>query len=826
MKLSIKHVLIAGIVGLQVVTVSAILFSSYVNTERVLLQHARELMESLAAETIDRSEVFLQPAQTAADLTQRLSDHEVLSHDDPARMERYLFEQLRLHDRFAGIFFGGVDGSFFYVRRAPEERSGSAYATKIISGDGDLRRVALTWRDEDFARIVSETDPTDAYDPRTRPWFTKAVDSGELVWTDPYIFFTSRQPGITTSSPVYDRQGAVSGVVGVDIEIDEISEFLARLKIGENGSAFILGQNGDVIGHPNAELLMQSSSEGPDGLRLTTIEELEDPVGRAAFAALGRSLDTYDFNSQIHTSFTLDGQRHAAIFTPFTSPQWPWVMGIHVPENDFLGAIKQNQKRNIYMAAALTVLACLIGFVLWRSIARPLAMLRENAQRVARGHLAIPPIVDSLYVEISDTAQTFRQMVARLRQNAGENARLTEGLRKFSRAVAQSPAAIVILDPNRRVEYVNPSFTTLTGRTAEDVVGRVAQDVFGAVTDSAGHGYNRAWRTVRSGKIWRGEVKGVRDDGQAYWAAVIISPLRNADDGPAHYVAVATDVTPRKRDEQALRRAGRELEARVEERTRALTQEIEERKRAEERAEQASRVKSNFLANMSHELRTPLNAIIGFADVIRKQLLGPLPGGRYLDYAEDIYASGSHLLQIINDILDISAIEAGRMPLHEDKVDLGDVAKTAVRLIRPQAEARSVHLELKASAGLSTLYADELRLRQIVINLASNAIKFTPPGGRVAITIESEPDGALLLTVADNGIGMTESDIETAMSVFGRVHGGLAGTSEGTGLGLPLTDRLIKAHGGTLRLESRPNEGTKALVRFPPSRVVQVSAAV
>ena len=817
MKPSIRSILVMGIIGLQFVTVSAILFSSYVTTEAVLLGHARQIMENVASDTIDRSEDFLSPAQTAADLTQRLADHNVLSSDNPKSMERYFFEQLRLYPQFAGIYFGSTDGSFFYVKRDDEFAQGG-YRTKIITRDGDARTVELLWRDAEYVEIGRNLDLEDTFDPRTRPWFEKALATRDLVWTNPYIFFTSRQPGITTAAPVLDSEGTITGVVGVDIEITEISTFLARLKIGNSGSAFILNENSDVIAFPDADKIKMPLADRSDGLRFTRIEELDDSLSRAAYASLQRSGNVSDLQSQQFTTFEVEGETFHAIFAPFKNPNWPWTIAIHVPENDFLGKIKENQLFNVYLAVAIAIIACLVGFFLWRSIARPIAALRNNALAITSGDLDSTTAVRSRYMEIQETADAFTHMVAALKQHEIENSALTEGLRTFSRAVEQSPTAIIITTDSGNIEYINPSFTSLTGYTIGEVSGLLPRELVGQETLSAE--CKDLLSVVTSGRIWRGELRLKTKANHEIWCAMTVSPVRNAEGGKGHFIAIAEDITERKQAQEALKSARDELEIRVEERTRELREEVADRKRAEERAETANRVKSRFLANMSHELRTPLNAIIGFSDVIRRELFGPMSSPKYMDYACNIHESGTHLLQLINDTLDLSAIEAGKLALHEERVDLADVSAAASRLISPRAESGKVAMESVIDADLPYLFADELRVKQILINLLSNAVKFTPEGGNVTLSITYDELEGFIIKIKDTGIGMDKAGITISMEVFGHVTNAFSKGHEGTGLGLPLTQKLVQAHDGTLDIASALGVGTTVTIQFPSERAV------
>ncbi|HTP83962.1 MAG TPA: ATP-binding protein [Alphaproteobacteria bacterium] len=234
----------------------------------------------------------------------------------------------------------------------------------------------------------------------------------------------------------------------------------------------------------------------------------------------------------------------------------------------------------------------------------------------------------------------------------------------------------------------------------------------------------------------------------------------------------------------------------------------------------ARQAMSNFLAMMSHELRTPLNAIIGFSDVLQREQFGPLGRPRYVEYARDIHGAGSHLLSLISDILDLSKVQAGRLELHEQPVELGDVVGAAVRLVAERAQTAMLSLSTDIPGDLPPLIADELRLKQMLINLLSNAIKFTLPGGSVKVAARFNGE-EIVVRVTDTGVGIAPEDIPTAFAVFGQVGSPTTRRpAEGTGLGLPLVKALTELHGGRFVLESTVGVGTAATMIFPRERIV------
>ncbi len=236
-------------------------------------------------------------------------------------------------------------------------------------------------------------------------------------------------------------------------------------------------------------------------------------------------------------------------------------------------------------------------------------------------------------------------------------------------------------------------------------------------------------------------------------------------------------------------------------------------------AEEANRAKSDFLANMSHELRTPLNAIIGFSTMIKDEMLGPVGQKRYRDYAADIHGSGEHLLAIISDILDLSKVEAGKMELVDAEFDAAEVMRAAIRLVREKAETDGLALILRPLEKPVKLHADRRAVLQMLLNLLSNAVKFTERGS-VELAASLTPSGGLRFSVRDTGIGMTAAQLAKVLEPFYQVQNALTRDQPGTGLGLPLVDRLIRLQGGRLEIESQPGIGTTASIELPPSRVL------
>ncbi|MBA2587985.1 MAG: PAS domain-containing sensor histidine kinase [Alphaproteobacteria bacterium] len=343
--------------------------------------------------------------------------------------------------------------------------------------------------------------------------------------------------------------------------------------------------------------------------------------------------------------------------------------------------------------------------------------------------------------------------------------------------------------PDGRIRFASPATSPLLGRLPDEIVGLALPTILhpddldavqAALMESSYHG--------RAGSA---EVRLRHKDGHFVWAEIRCRPARESAGEPADIVAVTRDISQRKAQEWAL----------VEARDAALA---------------ANRAKSRFLANMSHELRTPLNAIIGFSEVMTREMFGPV-GPRYQEYSRLIHESGAHLLELINSVLDMSKIEAGKFELAEELFDLGDVADSAVRFLKIPAERAGVALKLDIAPSARLVFADRRAVKQILVNLLSNGVKYTPPGG--VVTVTARPEKGIEITVRDTGTGISKADLEQLGQPFEQVQNAEVRTKEGTGLGLALVKALAVMHGGEAVLASALGEGTIVTVRLPHAAV-------
>jgi PAS domain S-box-containing protein len=382
------------------------------------------------------------------------------------------------------------------------------------------------------------------------------------------------------------------------------------------------------------------------------------------------------------------------------------------------------------------------------------------------------------------------------RMEAGELAlREAEANARELRAILDTATdGVALLDREGRVLGMNRSAEALFGFDSNEIEGRHFSVLFAPESHRAAADYldglavNGVASVLNDGR----EVIGrVREGG----LIPLFMTLGRVGEGSEKFCAVFRDITQWKRAEQELVHSRRE-------------------------AERASSAKSEFLAKISHEIRTPLNAIIGFAEVMMEERLGPVGNERYREYLKDIHASGEHLVSLINDLLDLSKIEAGKLDLAFSSVDLNEIASQSMALMQPQANRERIIIRTALAVNLPPVVADARSIRQIVLNLLSNSIRFTPPGGQVIVSTTFTETGEVHLRVRDTGIGMSETEIKTALEPFRQIATSGRGKTGGTGLGLPLTKALVEANRATFSIKSTVNAGTLVEIAFPSTRVL------
>jgi len=762
------------------------------------------------------------------------------------------------------------------------------------------------------------------YDPRTRPWYILAKENlGKLVRTTPYTSVTSLDVNIGVVAALLDEQGQVYGVVGIDITLDNLTDYIENVKVGRNGYMVLLDEDGMFLASRNKAEIFQS------------IEAIyKDDIDRLFEEGQGVVTLTKKLKKQY-------------LFFD-TSPELGWSLGMIIPAEEINSEVRSSV--NGILLALFLALALLSGLTLvglQNFVVKPLKKLDEGTGLIARtgnldhhieirsgdeiGHLAqsFNKMIDSIgkaekglkeseaelrkhrdhleelvgertkelseeiaerkrteealreseaeyrllvdnmpgivYKGLADWSVAFRddkietmlgcraeefnsrerkwsdfivekdlQAVHeafvkalktdksfvreyRVRTVGGETLWVSdrgtivcnekgeidyvsgiffdvterkeaeEELLKLSRAMEQSPASVVITDRKGAIEYVNPNFVKVTGYSAEEAIGQNPR-----ILKSGEHSaefYEGLWKEILKGNVWRGEFRNRKKSGELYWESSSISPIRNAAAEITHFVAVKMDITERKRMEKEL------IQAKL-------------------AADAASQAKSDFLANMSHELRTPLNGVIGYAQILQRDRTLSKKQRESLDGVENC---GQHLLNLINDVLDLSKIEAGRLEVDLAPCDLHHLLQSVADIISQRTEEKGLAFSLDVSPEVPQgIIADSTKLRQVLVNFLGNAVKFTNEGS-ITLKVKEAADKRLEFIVQDSGIGMTPKELAEVFDPFTQAEGGKV--SGGTGLGLAISQRIVSALDGELEVESEPGKGTCFTILHPLTEV-------
>ena len=639
--------------------------------------------------------------------------------------------------------------------------------------------------------------------------------------------FTETRTGRTWYGPVYFRKdsepymalaiphGTNAAVSSAEVNLKFIWDVVSQIRIGKFGYAYVVDAGGYLIAHPDISLV----------LKKTDLSGL--PQIRAARAA-APAADGWD-EGMIATS--LDGRRSLVAHT--TIAPLGWIVMVEQPLIEAFAPLRGSILRTALLMLAGVLVSVAASLVLARKMARPIEALHTGAARIGAGDLAHQIDVKTRD-ELEDLAVEFNRMTARLREShATLEQRVEERTAELREALDQQTATSEILRViSGSLANVQPVFEAIARNAS-----RLAEAMFAAVLHYDGARFHLVARENVPHEVEslfpiepRGliaamlETRGIvySDDVQTdprsqyrhiaaamgYRSAAFVPMLRGGD--VIGCIFVGRGVVQAFTDKQiALLKTFADQAVIAIENVR-LFHEIQEKTR---QLEAANRHKDEFLASMSHELRTPLNAVIGFSEVLLERMFGEL-NDKQEEYLGDILASGRHLLSLINDILDLAKIEAGRMELDLEDFDLAQAIDNAVVLVRERATRKGLVLETALAPALGAVRADQRKIKQVLLNLLSNAVKFTPEGGRVEVRAE-RADDHVEVSVSDTGIGIAVEDQETVFEEFRQVGTDYAKKHEGTGLGLTLSRKFVELHGGRIAVKSRLGEGSTFTFTLP-----------
>ncbi|MDJ1180907.1 ATP-binding protein [Roseofilum sp. BLCC_M91] len=769
------------------------------------------LVTQLQQETGDRIQQHLKSyLRTPYLVNQNIVDAIELGYlniDNLRTMEPYFLKQIRNFPNIGYIQAGNEEREFYGVEQRNDgglnieiSDALTSYTIHTYATDDQGRRT------EKLLRVSSD------YDPRPRPWYVPAATQNHSAWSEIYTYVTYPRLALTIGTPIYDQDNQFKGVIGTDLTLLGINQFLSQLKIGQSGQAFILEKPGFLVATSTDEQPFITPTEQKQLTRLMATDSQQFLTQQTTqfliqhFGGLSKISQTQQID------FKLQGVRHFLNVISYQD-EWglDWLIVIVVPESDFMAQINANTRTTILLCLGALVIAILLGICTSRWISQPILSLVESSKAMAQGNLS-QQVKGGNITELKFLAQTFNQMAVQLKesfdtleqrvQERTEDLRLSqERLQLVNESVNDG-----IWDWNITLNevYFSPRWKKMLGYDESEIT-----NVFSS------------WETLVHPEDLPGAKQVIEDHLQGKIKTFYMEFRMRHKQGHDVWILSRAKVVERDSRGQPLRMVGSHTD-------------ISDRKQAElelqaakEIADSANRAKSEFLANMSHELRTPLNGILGYAQIMHRAT----DLNQHRKGVDVIEQAGSHLLTLINDILDLAKIEARKMELFPKDLHLPSFLVGVAEIARVRAENKGITLQFWPDERLPTgIKADEKRLRQLLLNLLGNAIKFTDQGNvTFSVTnqqVTAENLARIRFTIQDTGVGMSQEQIEKIFLPFEQV-GSTSRRSEGTGLGLTICRQISQMMDSEIEVNSTLGMGTifRFEINFPISSEWVSSAA-
>ena len=799
MRISIRWVVIVSCIILVWGTHLIITPSVYFSTKKVMLRHTKDIMKNISDLTLQETQNFFSIARGSARLTKKLISSKVVNTDsgDIKKLEQYFFDQLEIYPQFAGIYLALPNGNFYYVSRNAS-KSTDGYRTKVIQHNSQNRETRLIWRDKDMNITLKEIDKKDTYDPRIRPWYIKAAKEKQIIWTDPYIFFTSQKPGITTAGPIYNKKGEINGIVGVDIQLDVLSNFISKLRVGKTGLAFMMNQDKAVIAFPDPEQLKHVNEKKPGKIRLPKINELENQICSKAYDSIEwKNLNTNNDNhgKSIFGTFQFENKKYYTMFTPVPESKVSWMIGLYIPEEDYFGEINANQKQNQLFALIISVIATIAGLIMASSITRPISELDQEAQKIKNNDYQTLPEIKSGFIEIQRTANTFHEMKKAVIDYKKE---LMEK-EKIHRAITDTANdAIIMVDTKGEVSYWNMAAEIIFGYSKAEAAGNNVYDMIipekdrknadSILSDFCITGNKDALKTNI-------EIITLHKNGDTI--PVELSVARIKIETTWYAIAIIRDITIRKKVEAEKINVIKQLQ-------------------------QSQKMESigTLAGGISHDFNNILFPILGNTEILRLEI----PAGSQLqDNINEIYAATLRASALAKQILTFARPESQEIK----PIEIQPIINEALTLMRSVIPT-TIKIQQNIEKDYSIIKADPTHIHQIIMNLATNAYHaMENTGGELTVSLKKvlvttsdiissdmKPGEYVCLSIADTGKGMSEDVIEKIFYPFFTTKA----AGKGTGMGLSVVHGIVTSLNGSIKVDSKPEKGSKFTVYLPISK--------
>ncbi|MEG4005103.1 PAS domain S-box protein [Microcoleus sp. Pol11C1] len=879
----------------------------------------------------------------------------IVNERDSDSLQRYFYKQIKIFDKISYIQFASEAKDFIGVERLDDGKLQVQISNQ--STGYNLHSYGLS----QFEKQTKLLKTTLNYDPRVRPWYIAPVRAGKPTWSKIYNYFDAPKLAITAAQPVYGEDGKLIGILGSDLALSKLNQFLETLKIGKSGQTFIVERSGQLVANSTQEPPFIVSNGVAKRIVATSSKNVL--IRSTARYLTERFGDLHKIDSSRQLDFTIDGQRQFLQVTPLLDSRGlDWLIVVTVPEADFMERINANTRYTVVMCLGALVLATAIGALTSRWIVVPIRRLSKAAEALSRGEwdgMAVDPRLMASVDredEVGVLARSFNRMAGQLEESfttleervesaIADKNELILSLKKSQQKLAlhlhQTPLGAIEWDLNFEVAEWNLSAERIFGYSRLEAMGRHGVDLIvpesakdyvrrlsiTLLTNQGGISsinenirkdgkiilcewynttlvdadgtiigvasliqdvteFHSAVEKLRASeerfrqlaenihevfwirepnqkqllyvspaceKIWNLSCQSLQSEPEAFWDAIHPEDLdrvkaafekqvRGDYDEEYRVVRSPTGATPTEGSVCWVRDRAFPVRSQTGEiyRIVGIAEDITQRKLAEEfqkvaqTAQAANQAKSAFLANMSHELRTPLNAIIGYSDILKEDA-EDLGCEDFIPDLQKIQTAGKHLLSLISDILDISKIEAGRMELYLETFNPVNLIDEVVSTVKPLVDKNSNKFEVDCGSDLGMMYADITKTRQILLNLLSNAAKFTE-GGTITLCIErvkhdslttqeiAEPSDSIIFRVADTGIGIPPEQLQHLFQAFMQGDASTTRKYGGTGLGLTISRHFCVMMGGDMHVESELGCGSVFTVYLPARVELLVSS--